>query len=172
MPLAACMVSLQFLLQLVRLSRPFGLSLQRLFESFDMFVQDSIFSFSLMSLSICLHVHFFVVCLFCILYFICILCSYCCLLGILTWITVWWLSWDQQPPSRATSSVADTICPHPLQLVTYRYYPDSVCAAYHIIIVSLIVHHWLHFLLLSITSDTITKLKYIILIILEITLTI
>ena len=39
MPLAACMVvSLQFLLQLIRLSRSFGLSLQRLFESFDMFV--------------------------------------------------------------------------------------------------------------------------------------
>jgi len=30
MPLAACMVSLEFLFQLVKLSRQFGLSLQRL----------------------------------------------------------------------------------------------------------------------------------------------
>ena len=49
MPLAACMVSLQFLLQLVKLSRPFGLSLRRLFESFVMFVYVTIFSFSLLS---------------------------------------------------------------------------------------------------------------------------
>jgi len=38
MPLAACMVSVLFLLQLVKLSWPLGLSLQRLFESFVMFV--------------------------------------------------------------------------------------------------------------------------------------
>ena len=78
------LASLQFLLQLVKLSRPFGLSLHRLFESFIMFVQVSTFSFSLLSfidMSACSV--FIVVCLFCILSFICILCSYCCLIGIL-----------------------------------------------------------------------------------------
>ena len=61
--------TLQFLLQLVKLSRPFALSLQRLFESFVIFVQVSIFSFSLLSfigMSACFV--FIVVCLFCILF--------------------------------------------------------------------------------------------------------
>ena len=49
-----------------------------------MFVYVSIFSFSLLSfidMSAC--PVFIVVCLFCILYFICILCSYCYLFGVL-----------------------------------------------------------------------------------------
>ena len=68
------MVSLQFLLQLVKLSRPFGLSLRRLFESFVMFVYVTIFSFSLLSfigMSAC--TVFIVVCLFCILFVFCLL---------------------------------------------------------------------------------------------------
>jgi len=80
MPLAACMVSLEFLLQLVKLSRPFRLSLQRLFQSFVMLLWVSIFSLSLLSfidMSACSVV--IVVCLF----FICISCCYYCLLGVL-----------------------------------------------------------------------------------------
>jgi len=48
MPLAACKVSLQFRFSWSKLSWPFGLSLQRLFESFVMFVQVSIFCFTLL----------------------------------------------------------------------------------------------------------------------------
>ena len=75
MQLAACMVSLPFLLQLVKLSRPFGLSLQRLCGSLVMFVYVSIFSFSLLSfidMSACSVFYRNLL----ILYFICILCSY------------------------------------------------------------------------------------------------
>ena len=63
-----------FLIQLVKSSRSFPLSLQRQYESFVMYVQVSIFSFSLLSFidmsacSFCI-----VVCLYFIFYFICIL---------------------------------------------------------------------------------------------------
>ena len=84
MPLAACMILRQCRFQLVKLSRPFGLSLLRLFESFNIIVYVSISSFSSLSfidMSACSV--FIVVCLFRILYFICILLSYFWLLGIL-----------------------------------------------------------------------------------------
>ena len=84
MPLAACMILRQCRFQLVKLSRPFGLSLLRLFESLNIIVYVSISSFSSLSfidMSACSV--FIVVCLFRILYFICILLSYFWLLGIL-----------------------------------------------------------------------------------------
>jgi len=87
MPLAACMASLQLLLQLVELSQPYGLSLHRLCESLVMFVYVSIFTFSLLSftdMSACSV--FIAVCLFCSLDFSCILCSYFCLHGVLNLI--------------------------------------------------------------------------------------
>jgi len=57
------------------LSRPFGLSLQRLFESLVMFVYVSIFAFSLLSF-----IDMSALCMLCFYRSLLILCSYCCLL--------------------------------------------------------------------------------------------
>ena len=64
MPLAACMVSLQFLLQLVRLSRPFGLSLHR--DCLKVLI------------CLCRLVNFLLV--YWVYRYVCMLCFYCSLL--------------------------------------------------------------------------------------------
>ena len=80
MPLAACMILQQCRLQLVKLSRPFGLSLLRLFERFltSLYRLVYFYQFTEFHRYVCKLCFFIVVCLFCILFF-----SYCCLLGVL-----------------------------------------------------------------------------------------